>query len=508
MLEKLRSAASGAYAMVYPNQSNPPNGSSYRHASIERFSLRVRPDVQDAKASSTGVHIRAGTSDSANNHKKMQQQPRGTSRSTDREEDLVAGFQTALTECEQELEKQRAGYQKLISQAETVAEQNSYLEQLNEFLNTLIFKYLEQHAKKNGLQSNKWSYENILAVIEHLSKEAEDAHSYAADAKSLEEQVRTLQKEMLAKVEKVHVASDDQFAQDFRVIISLIKTLSRTIRIGDSGDVAEGLGSGALLEDVSRHLWNSRARKKLLVEAWVWSVLIDMVFITPFVIYGEQCGILNAVWQSIFQAKHYNGWPTPTSLSETWRYTTVESMLGQVGRDVITLGKMTDMPKKLEPGIIGARNSVVNAVGSGLTKISSAAVNPPQVQKIIDKAFAFALQMSLQRVRLQITYPKVGDKFNTDTMTFIHDPDGEDIDDGVVAFIVNPGLTKWGDAHGKNLDHRYDIVPSLVQLEAIPQQKAVETKSESQAWANVAKRGHDGASVSKADYSNEGESQR
>lgn len=44
------------------------------------------------------------------------------------------------------------------------------------------------------------------------------------------------------------------------------------------------------------------------------------------------------------------------------------------------------------------------------------------------------------------------------------DLDGDDIDDGVVAFIVKPGLRKWGNAHGKMLDQYYDIVPSLVQL--------------------------------------------
>ena len=50
-------------------------------------------------------------------------------------------------------------------------------------------------------------------------------------------------------------------------------------------------------------------------------------------------------------------------------------------------------------------------------------------------------------------------------MTSVPDRDGDDINDGVVAFVVNPGLTKWGDARGEKLDERYDIVPCLVQLE-------------------------------------------
>jgi len=43
--------------------------------------------------------------------------------------------------------------------------------------------------------------------------------------------------------------------------------------------------------------------------------------------------------------------------------------------------------------------------------------------------------------------------------------EGDDVDSGKVAFVVNPGLTKWGDTHGKKFDCRYDIVPALVQLE-------------------------------------------
>jgi hypothetical protein len=35
-----------------------------------------------------------------------------------------------------------------------------------------------------------------------------------------------------------------------------------------------------------------------------------------------------------------------------------------------------------------------------------------------------------------------------------------------VAFIINPGLTKWGDANGRMLDQYNVIVLPLVQLES------------------------------------------
>jgi hypothetical protein len=190
-----------------------------------------------------------------------------------------------------------------------------------------------------------------------------------------------------------------------------------------------------------------------------------MVFCTPFTVYGKQAEVLNMSWSSMFPVEHYKEWPCPSSLRETWRYTTAESMLGLVDRDVITNGKAKNEYEGLEPGIIETRKAVVAAIESGITNIAPTAENL-DIVSIINKAFALAVQMALQRFRLQITYPRVGDRFNKNTMKFMSDPDGEDVDDGMVAYVVNPGLTKWGDANGKNLEHRYDIIPSFVQLDA------------------------------------------
>jgi hypothetical protein len=76
------------------------------------------------------------------------------------------------------------------------------------------------------------------------------------------------------------------------------------------------------------------------------------------------------------------------------------------------------------------------------------------------------MQMALQRSRLQVTVPKNGDRFSRAEMSAVNGDDEEEIEDGVVAFVINPGLTKWGDAHGKKLDQRYDIVRALVQPDA------------------------------------------
>jgi hypothetical protein len=67
--------------------------------------------------------------------------------------------------------------------------------------------------------------------------------------------------------------------------------------------------------------------------------------------------------------------------------------------------------------------------------------------QIVNEAFVLAMHMSLQRSRLQITYPDIGKEVNTPEIESMP-PYGEgDVDNGIVAFVINPGLTKWGENH-------------------------------------------------------------
>ncbi|KAF1833754.1 hypothetical protein BDW02DRAFT_598808 [Decorospora gaudefroyi] len=516
MLGRTISAVSEIYiATTRSSESAPPT--RYRQLqgnSSNESSSRARPQTNGAKMNSTGAQGRIGTNETTENTEKTHKHSHKVPKPHTTSKDIVATLRNEPDMRRQELKEQeiehnelKIAYFELLktneNQAEVIAERNayiikkqSYIKDMRDLVSIVVSNYLQPYAHQNGLNPVKWDRESILEVLGALSRDSAATNSYAANVSSLTEQVRMLQKEMLAKVDKVQVASDEQLAQEFRVIASLVKSLSRTIHIDDTKDIAEILGSVYLLNDVSRQHWTGRAKKKLVIEAWIWSALVHCVFCTPFKMFGSQCDVLSASWQSIYMTDHCHGWPTPTSLCEAWRYITVESMLELVDRDVITHGKEKEKPKKLEPGVLATRTSTVATIGSPLTKISTAVVSIAEVQNIVDKAFAFALQMSLQRVRLQITYPKVGDKFNADTMKLMPDADGEDLDDGTVAFIVNPGLTKWGDTHGKNLDHRYDIVPALVKAETVPQEKTGE----------VIKRGQGGVPVSNADC--RGESRR
>jgi molecular chaperone GrpE (heat shock protein) len=464
-------------AVMGSKQSPPPTEPrhSRKTLSVDVPLSQMRLGIKEMGQSSTSGHARTGTNDPSGNLKNMTQYEPENHDSTVIVDDVMLALQNALSKRERQLKQQQSKYSKLEHAFRELQDTSNTEHRL---LWAIIDKHLFPYAQRNDLIPRYWTEETVLDVLHSLSRDA-------ANASPLQYQIQILQKEMLAKVDKTHAGPDEQFAKEFRVIVSLIKTLSRTIRLAEIADVAEALGSNFLQENVLRKNWIDRAQKKLLVESWVWSVLIKMVFRTPFTVYGKQCEQLSEVWSNMFLAEHCNKWPTPSSLCETWRYTTAESMLRLVDRDIITSGKAKNEYRELELDVIETRKGVVAAIESGITTIAFTADNL-DIVSIVDKAFTLAVQMALERFRLQITYPKVGDKFNKNMMKLIFDPDGEDIDDGLVAYVVNPGLTKWGDTNGKNLEHRYDIIPSLVQLEAT----TLVQKTEPRGYPNVVTHGY------------------
>ncbi|KAI2482514.1 hypothetical protein Ptr902_04830 [Pyrenophora tritici-repentis] len=485
MLDKLKTVASEAVsgavaAFMAPPSTNPPAASRNHPGNYSTGDSATRMSNVEQSAQPR--------SKTANQYTETQRypevrEPRVSS------EDIIAQLHQALIQCENDLKEERTKHAKALAvnrnqldtikaQAATISEQHRGMTSL-EVLQTIMQKHLSPYAMKHDTMPAKWT----------------------------KKQVRTLQKEMLAKLERVSVASDEELAQEFRVIIALVKTLSRTVRIDETKDISTVFGPVLLLQNVSPDHLTGRAQKKLLVEAWVWSVLLQNVFQTPFVIFGDRCKVLNATWSNIYLGGHFGEWPKPTALSETWRFTTTESVLALVDRDVITHGKVKEMHQYLEPDILALRKEIYNTIGSHLSKVSTG-VEGPQIQNIVNKSFAFAMNMSLQRIRLRITYPPVGAKFSMDSMKLMPDTDDEDVHEATVTFIVNPGLTKWGDMHGKNFDHRYDIVPALVQIAVPPKHEVAEAKPGPPDWADIVRMDHKEASLSKGECGKKEESQR
>ena len=329
---------------------------------------------------------------------------------------------------------------------------------------------IQPYANKAKLEYDDKDAPSIDLVLKPLQQDLSRMGESQLEAQSLREQIQELQKEMLAQVQKVQAVSDEQFAQDFRAIIGHIKSLSRSVRLDPGSDLLQVFDSGLLLLDTDKCHWRIRQNQKYYIEAWIWSVLLEHVFATPFAIFGSVGSAWGHNWAFIYGKSQEGNLPSPSASCESYRCTLVNEFVRLAGRETILSGQdgfclsRRAIARRLAEGTLKCREQVATTIGAKLATISSA-VDISQVSSIVDRSFALALEMSLQKCRLQITYPVIGAAFHSSSMSSMPDLDGEDINDGCVAFIVNPGLTKWGDANGKNLDQRYDIVPSLVQLQ-------------------------------------------
>ncbi|KAJ4360577.1 uncharacterized protein N0V89_001143 [Didymosphaeria variabile] len=293
---------------------------------------------------------------------------------------------------------------------------------------------------------------------------------------SLQEHVTILQQELLSNVEKASIVSDEHFTQDFRWLASSIKTLSRNIRFPADIDLADipAIKSARLLNNVDKAHWNGRGRKKALIEAFLWSVLIYQVFGSPFGIAGPGCASeINDWWAKLFGRNHVADWPLPGDLAERWRSMTVEQVVKLGGKEAITRGIITTeqgaaIRQDILDSILKGRTSAYKLITETLGELSPA-TDFLQVPVIIDKAFSLALEMNIQRCRLQAVYPKIGDLYSQGEPSYLKSNlNDEEADEGTVAVIVNPGLVKWGDGHGKNLDQELVLVPCDVIIAPLP----------------------------------------
>ncbi|KAJ4989460.1 hypothetical protein SVAN01_04995 [Stagonosporopsis vannaccii] len=188
---------------------------------------------------------------------------------------------------------------------------------------------------------------------------------------SLQDQAHALQKQLPNNVKKAHVVFDDLFANDFRKLATMVRSLSRSVRFTQDTSIFEALGGKGSLPSVQKHHLDTGAQKKCLTEAWIWSTLLGMVFQTPFTILGNKAAAAANLWKELFE------------------------------RTVQIDGETLDEVESEEGRM---RATTTNDIGTWLANLPSA-VNFTLVRRIVEAAFALALKMSFQKSRLPVTFP-------------------------------------------------------------------------------------------------------
>jgi hypothetical protein len=384
-------------------------------------------------------------------------------------EQANVNLHTDSTERELKLYADKSRNERLKLELKNVQAENEYLRQERDILESnnkdrqfyadrykhIVGSLILPYAQQKGLQYDERNAKSVNFVLKPLLQDAKQADE-------LRVQVEGLQQDLIERAGKTNATSDEHFAQAFRSLSGHIKTLSRFIEPYHGIDVVETLKSGGLTSGSTKEQWSGRNGNKRFIEAWTWSVLLKSVFANPFSIFGPQGQGANNLWAIMFGMDHCDGWPLPTAQSEDWRQATMEQLMSMIDQDIITERMAKTNYEFVELLMIEEHENIIKFIESGLALITPS-VDSNRVGGIVDKAFALAMQMSLQRSRLQVTSPRIGSAFNKAEMSPVADDEDEDVQYESVALIVAPGLTKWGNSHGKNLDDRYDIVRAMVQ---------------------------------------------
>ncbi|KAJ4295218.1 hypothetical protein N0V90_007229 [Kalmusia sp. IMI 367209] len=330
-----------------------------------------------------------------------------------------------------------------------------------------VVKYLlKPFASSKNRKYDDRTTDSINQMLGLLLEDALASYSQKALVEKLEGQTKSLQRQLLQNVKKIEPVSDADFSTEFRSLVSSIKSLTRPIRNVDTSAIlrTDEIRQCVLLGRVGRERLIPSVRVRSIIESFVWSVLYTWVFSSPFYIY--QLDDLAMNFLDVFGENHKHEWPTPTSLSEQWRLITTEQLLGCVGEQAVTHGRMMGASPQLEENIRSARSRVKDSIIGPLCRISPG-TDFSRVDTIVNKAFTLSLRMSLQRCRMQVVYPEVGDIYLNGQVDLTSIAESDTVEEGKVALIASPGFAKWGDAQGEHLDQRLDLVPAMVLVEPL-----------------------------------------
>jgi hypothetical protein len=181
--------------------------------------------------------------------------------------------------------------------------------------------------------------------------------------------MQVLQQRLLSKERRASAFSDEQFEENFRRLAAQIKTLSRTLRLKEDIDIVQTLGACILASGATPNHQSGRFGKKLFIESWIRSNLIQKIFRSPFSIFETENDAVFDLWSTMFEPGHSQGWPRPSLPCETWRYTTIEHLIAAVDTAVVTQGMAKAHSSHLEQHTLAVRDNITSVIATNLALV-------------------------------------------------------------------------------------------------------------------------------------------
>jgi len=349
----------------------------------------------------------------------------------------------------------------------------------DEYVTALRRNHSEQQAQ---LQS---SYQNQIDVMK-ANHETFVLSEQQKHSEELEE-LNTWTKKTVEKAEEAMRRGVDNFqAKPDRTFVLLFDELKAAVQ----NLIAFNIDPSALRFDQPFKARASELRLQpsnnvLLLQSFLWGMVIDLIFKSPFSVFGTYGERLAETWSLLFSHGKSRGYisicfeyqltlclggslsdnrasrlvPDPESSAEKWRYTTIERLQTALKNKQSTQESDRQIRQSYQENVLNLEQSISTWLAQ-----MGAFIEMEKIQDIVKTACEFALIIAVERCRVQLYAPSPGEDMKSGAEGILDATPGYAAVDQrrTVQFIVEPGLVKNGNARGGALQSRVFLSRAVV----------------------------------------------
>ena len=167
-------------------------------------------------------------------------------------------------------------------------------------------KYPEQEQRMASFPRGKYvAMDRIIdEILQDLADRDKRNLELVTETSRLEHNLEMLQKSLLSNVERFRPTQDDELISNFESLASAIKVITRDVPSNaDCNNLVNEFAHYTLIDGVSVSYWKDRLHRKFLLEAAIWSILMDTIFSTPFYVFGKYADLFTTEWKQLFMSK-------------------------------------------------------------------------------------------------------------------------------------------------------------------------------------------------------------
>jgi regulator of replication initiation timing len=223
-----------------------------------------------------------------------------------------AGLRQEIYKCQEQIHALNADQDILLVENDRLRnERNECRDKLDRIQSKLLqdfcFKKYPEEEQRMGPRP-RGKYVAMDRIIDEILQDLADRDrrnlELVTETSRLEHNLETLQKSLLSNVERFRPTQDDELISNFESLASVIKVITRDVPSSvDCNKLAMEFANYTLIDGVSVSYWKDRLHRKCLLEAAIWSILMDTIFSTPFYVFGEYANLFTTEWKKLFMSK-------------------------------------------------------------------------------------------------------------------------------------------------------------------------------------------------------------